>query len=105
MRPCYSPRPLAITRETVLHVARLARLELSADEVLTMQESLDKILGYVEQLGELAIDGVPETAHVAAERAPFREDALVPSLDADSALGEAPRRGAGGFAVPAFVDE
>jgi aspartyl-tRNA(Asn)/glutamyl-tRNA(Gln) amidotransferase subunit C len=96
---------LAITRETVLHVARLARLELSSAELESMQESLAKILGYVEQLGELATDGVPETAHVAAERAPLRDDALVPSLDADAALGEAPRRAPGGFAVPGFVDE
>ena len=96
---------MAITRETVLHVARLARLELSADEVESMQESLGKILGYVEQLGELATDGVPETAHVAAERAPLREDALVPSLDNAVAVGEAPRGSGGAFAVPAFVDE
>jgi aspartyl-tRNA(Asn)/glutamyl-tRNA(Gln) amidotransferase subunit C len=96
---------VAITRETVLHVARLARLELSPDEALTMQENLGKILGYVEQLGELDIEGVPETAHVAAERAPLREDALAPSLDTETALGEAPRRTSGGFAVPAFVDE
>jgi aspartyl-tRNA(Asn)/glutamyl-tRNA(Gln) amidotransferase subunit C len=96
---------LAITRETVLHVARLARLELAPDEVDKLQEDLGKILGYVEQLGELKTDGVPETSHVAAERAPFREDGLVPSLDTDLALGEAPRRTDGGFAVPAFVDE
>ncbi len=96
---------MAITHETVLHVARLARLELSPDEALVMQEKLGKILGYVEQLGELDIEGVPETAHVAAERAPFRADALAGSLDTETALGEAPRRADGGFAVPAFVDE
>ena len=96
---------MAITRETVLHVARLARLELSPDEVATMQENLGKILGYVEQLGELGTDGVPETAHVTAERAPLREDALTGSLDTESALAEAPRSAGGGFAVPAFVDE
>ena len=97
--------PLAITRETVLHVARLARLELAADEVTSMQESLDKIIGYVETLGELSMDGVPETAHVAAERAPLRQDELVPSLETETATAEAPRRAGGAFAVPAFVDE
>ena len=96
---------MAITRETVLSVARLARLELAGDEIEAMQESLGKILGYVEQLGELALEGVPETAHVAAARPPLRQDALVPSLDSDAALGEAPRRAPGGFAVPGFVDE
>jgi aspartyl-tRNA(Asn)/glutamyl-tRNA(Gln) amidotransferase subunit C len=96
---------LTITRDTVLSVARLARLELAADEVEAMQESLGKIIGYVEQLRELATDGVPETAHVAAERAPLRDDRLVPSLDTETATAEAPRRADGAFAVPAFLDE
>jgi aspartyl-tRNA(Asn)/glutamyl-tRNA(Gln) amidotransferase subunit C len=96
---------LAITRDTVLHIARLARLELDPNEVEKMRDDLGKILGYVEQLGELSIENVPETAHVAAERAPLRPDVLVPSLGNDVALGEAPRRAGGGFAVPAFVDE
>jgi len=96
---------MAITRETVLHVARLARLELEGDEVERMQRDLGKILGYMEQLAELPTEGVAETAQVAAERAPLREDALIPSLEHDLALAEAPRRGGGSFAVPAFVDE
>lgn len=96
---------MAITRETVLHVARLARLELEGDEVERMQHDLGKILGYVDQLAELPTEGILATAHVAAERAPLREDGLIPSLDHDLALREAPRRGGGAFAVPAFVDE
>jgi aspartyl-tRNA(Asn)/glutamyl-tRNA(Gln) amidotransferase subunit C len=96
---------MAITRETVLHVARLARLELEDDEVLRLQSDLGKILGYVEQLNELSTEGVPATAHVAAERAPLREDTRVPGLDQERALAEAPRQGGGAFAVPGFVDE
>jgi aspartyl-tRNA(Asn)/glutamyl-tRNA(Gln) amidotransferase subunit C len=96
---------MAITRETVLHVARLARLELDGDEVERMQRDLAKILGYVEQLSELSTEGIPATAHIATERAPLREDSLVPSLDHDRALAEAPRQGSGAFAVPGFVDE
>ena len=96
---------MAITRETVLHIARLARLELAPDEIQKMQEDLDKILGYVGELAELTIDGVPETAHVATERAPFRKDTPAASLVTETALGEAPRSAEGSFAVPAFVDE
>ena len=96
---------MAITRETVLRVARLARLELGSDEVERLQEDLGKILGYVGELAEIAMEGVPETAHVAAERAPFREDVPASSLDTQTALGEAPRSAGGAFAVPAFVDE
>ena len=96
---------MAITRETVLHVARLARLELEGDEVERMERDLAKIIGYVEQLAELPTEGIPATAHVATERAPLREDQLVPGLDQERALAEAPRRAAGAFAVPGFVDE
>lgn len=96
---------MAITRETVLHVAKLARLELEGDEVERMQRDLAKILGHVEQLAALPTDGIPATAQVAADRAPLREDTLIPSLEHDRALSEAPRRGGGSFAVPGFVDE
>lgn len=96
---------MAITKETVLHVAKLARLELTEQEVVTMQRDLGKILGHVEELNQLDTEGVAETAHVAAERAPLRPDVQRPSLDTELALTEAPRRAGGGFAVPAFVDE
>jgi aspartyl-tRNA(Asn)/glutamyl-tRNA(Gln) amidotransferase subunit C len=96
---------MAITRETVLHVARLARLELEDEEVTRMQRDLANILGHVEQLSALSTEGVPETAQVAAERAPLRPDALIPGLEHDAALAEATRKTAGSFAVPGFVDE
>jgi aspartyl-tRNA(Asn)/glutamyl-tRNA(Gln) amidotransferase subunit C len=96
---------MAITRETVLHVARLARLELEGDEIERMQRELGKILGYIAELTELPTEGIAATAHVAAERAPLRADTQIPSLDHDVALAEAPRRGGGSFAVPGFVDE
>lgn len=96
---------MAITRETVLHVAKLARLELASDEVENMQRDLGKILAYVEQLSTLNTDGVPETSHVAANVGAFRVDAVQPSLPNSEALAEAPRHAGGGFAVPAFVDD
>jgi aspartyl-tRNA(Asn)/glutamyl-tRNA(Gln) amidotransferase subunit C len=96
---------MAITRETVLHVARLARLELADEEVSRMQRDLANILGHVEQLSALSTEGVPETAHVAAERAPLRVDEAVTGLGQDAALAEAPRKTGGAFAVPGFVDE
>jgi aspartyl-tRNA(Asn)/glutamyl-tRNA(Gln) amidotransferase subunit C len=96
---------MAITKETVLHVARLARLELTPEEVETMQRDLAKILGHVEELNQLDTSGVAETAHVAAERAPLRPDVRQGSLETERALTEAPRRAGGAFAVPGFVDE
>lgn len=96
---------MAITRDNVLHVAKLARLELSDPEMDRMQRDLDGILAYVNQLAELDTSDVPATAHVAVVAAPFREDQPRPSLPHDVALSQAPRCSSDGFAVPAFVDE
>ncbi len=96
---------MTITRETVLSVARLARLELTPEEVERMSRDLGNILGYVEQLSALDTEGVPETAHVAVLESAFRPDQVTASLPNDAALAEAPRHADGGFAVPAFVDD
>ena len=53
-----------IDREQVLHVARLARLELSDDEVERMSGELTGILGHIEKIAELDLEGVPPTSHV-----------------------------------------
>jgi aspartyl-tRNA(Asn)/glutamyl-tRNA(Gln) amidotransferase subunit C len=89
----------------VLHVARLARLELNELEVDRMQRDLNGILEYVNQLSELDTTNVPATTQVAVVAAPFRADRPVPSLPHDLEVNQAPRSSADGFAVPAFVDE
>lgn len=96
---------MAITRDNVLHVAKLARLELTEAEIDRMQRDLDGILEYVNQLSELDTKDVPATTQVAVVAAPFRRDEPLPSLPHDVALSQAPRSSADGFAVPAFVDE
>ncbi len=96
---------MAITRENVLHVAKLARLELTEAEIDRMQRDLDGILEYVDQLSELDTTDVPATTQVAVVAAPFRGDEPRPSLPHDVALSQAPRSSSDGFAVPAFVDE
>lgn len=96
---------MTVTREEVLHIAALSKLKLGEDELERMQRDLSRILGYVELLGELSLDDVDPTAHVAVDAAPLRPDAGVPGLSSDVALSEAPRTLAGGFAVPAFMDE
>jgi aspartyl-tRNA(Asn)/glutamyl-tRNA(Gln) amidotransferase subunit C len=96
---------MAIPRETVLHVAKLARLELSEGEVTRMVRDLGSIIDHVAELSAVDTADVPPTTWVEVERAPFREDAVAPGVPTEQALAEAPRSGAGGFAVPAFVDE
>jgi aspartyl-tRNA(Asn)/glutamyl-tRNA(Gln) amidotransferase subunit C len=96
---------MAITREEVLHIAGLARLELSDQEIGRMQRDLDKIVGYVALLNQLDTTNVAPTSSVAVERAPLRPEGHHPGLSAEQALAEAPRRSDGGFAVPAFIED
>ena len=100
-----SARQMAITRKDVLHVARLARLDLEEHEIEPMVRDLDRILEYFAELGELDTRDVVPTASVAVEATPLRPDAVAPSLDHDIVLGQAPQIAEDGFAVPAFVDE
>jgi len=96
---------MAINRETVLHVARLARLELRDDEATRMEQDLGNILEYVATLTELDTSNVAETAHLAVEAAPLRPDEQRPGVPTELALGEAPRTAGGAFAVPGFVED
>lgn len=89
-----------IDREQVLHVARLARLHLDDDEVGRMSEELSNVLGHIERIGELDLDGVPPTSHVIEVGNALRPDEVVPSLPHEVALASAPAVAAGGFKVP-----
>ena len=89
-----------IDREQVLHVARLARLRLSDDEVGRMGAELSTILDHIEKLNELDLEGVEPTSHVVEVENVLREDVPRPSLPRDKALEQAPDAAAGGFRVP-----
>jgi len=89
-----------IDREQVLHVARLARLELSDEETDRMSQELSKVLAHVEKLGELDLAGVQPTSHVVAVDVALRPDEPHESLPGDVALASAPDVADGGFRVP-----
>jgi aspartyl-tRNA(Asn)/glutamyl-tRNA(Gln) amidotransferase subunit C len=89
-----------IDREQVLHVARLARLELSEDEVTRMTGELSAILDHIEKISELDLDGVPPTSHVIDVPNALREDVPRPSLPREVALASAPAVDDDGFSVP-----
>jgi aspartyl-tRNA(Asn)/glutamyl-tRNA(Gln) amidotransferase subunit C len=89
-----------IDREQVLHVARLARLELSDDEVAAMAGELSAILDHIEKIGELDLDDVAPTTHVVEVRSALREDVPRPSLPREVALAQAPEVADEGFSVP-----
>jgi aspartyl-tRNA(Asn)/glutamyl-tRNA(Gln) amidotransferase subunit C len=92
---------MAITRDEVLHVARLARLELSEEEVERFQEQLSAILEAVGKVSELDLSGVEPTAHPLDLVNVSGEDEPRPSLDVETALRNAPDREGDFFRVPA----
>jgi aspartyl-tRNA(Asn)/glutamyl-tRNA(Gln) amidotransferase subunit C len=89
-----------IDRDQVLHVARLVRLRLSDAEVDAMVEELPKILGHIEKMEELDLEGVEPTTHVVALENVLRADEPRPSLPVEQALEQAPDPQEGGFGVP-----
>ena len=92
---------MSLSRDQVLHVARLARLELSGDEVDRLAGELSKVLEHVETIGELGdLTDVPPTSHVVAVENALRADEPRPSMAQEVALAGAPDNALGGFRVP-----
>jgi aspartyl-tRNA(Asn)/glutamyl-tRNA(Gln) amidotransferase subunit C len=89
-----------IDRDQVLHVARLARLRLSDDEVERMAGELSGILDHIEKIGELDLDDTAPTSHVVELENVLRPDEPRPSLPRDEALAQAPDTDGQGFRVP-----
>jgi aspartyl-tRNA(Asn)/glutamyl-tRNA(Gln) amidotransferase subunit C len=89
-----------IDREQVLHVAKLARLNLSDEEVERMASELSGILEHVEHISELDLDGVEPTSHVIALENVLRPDQPRPSWDRDEMLERAPDPASGAYRVP-----
>jgi aspartyl-tRNA(Asn)/glutamyl-tRNA(Gln) amidotransferase subunit C len=92
---------MALTGEEVLHVARLARLALTDDEVERFREQLSAILEAVGTVAELDLADVEPTSHPLDIVNVWAEDEPRPSLALDEALANAPQREGGFFRVPA----
>lgn len=95
---------MRISRDDVLHVASLARLQLNDTEVDTFTGQMDAILAYVEKLNELDTAGIVPTSHAVPVENAFREDAVRPSLGVDHALANAPDRVEDYFRVPKVIE-
>jgi len=94
-----------ITLAEVEHVARLARLLLSAEEKERMRSQLDAILGYIEKLREVDVEGVEPTTHAVALVNVMREDEVRPSYPAEAMLANAPDPHGDCFRVPKILEE
>jgi aspartyl-tRNA(Asn)/glutamyl-tRNA(Gln) amidotransferase subunit C len=89
-----------IEREEVRHVASLARLQLSEEELDRMALELASVLEHIAAIGQLDLDDVAPTSHVVAVENALRADVPVPSLARESILASAPQVLDDGFAVP-----
>lgn len=94
-----------ISPEDVRHVARLARLALSDDELVRMRAEMSAILDYMDKLRSLDTAGVEPTSHAVPLRNVMREDEPVPSQPREDMLANAPDRDGDTFRVPRIIEE
>jgi aspartyl-tRNA(Asn)/glutamyl-tRNA(Gln) amidotransferase subunit C len=95
----------AISREEVAHLAHLARLAVTEEELDRFAGQLDVILQAVARVGEVAAADIPPTSHSVPLTNVYRDDTPVPGLTPDDALAGAPDAAEGRFRVPRILDE
>jgi aspartyl-tRNA(Asn)/glutamyl-tRNA(Gln) amidotransferase subunit C len=93
-----------LERDTVLHIAKLARLSLTDDEIETFSGQLGEILGHFDVLNLVDKDGVEPTAHTLALRNVMTDDLSRPSMDRGDVLGLAPETEEGYLRVRAVLE-
>ena len=99
-------RLLSLSREQVQHIARLARVGLSDDDIASFSEQLSEILDYFERLRQIDTEDVPPTAHTLPLQNVWREsDEPEPPLDKEDVLANAPVRGGDYFRVKVILEE
>ena len=96
---------MSLSPEEVRHVASLARLALTDDEIGQLSDELSAILDYAEQVGEVAAEDVPASTHPFPLRNVLRPDERRPSLSREDVLAGAPEVEQDRFAVPRIVSE
>ncbi len=94
-----------IGRGEVAHLARLARLAVTDEELGTFAGQLGEILGAVARVGEVAAEDIPPTSHAVPLTNVFRDDVPSPGLSREQALSGAPRAEEGRFQVPRILGE
>lgn len=91
-----------LTEEEVQHIAKLARLQLSEEEVKQFQPQLTETLKFIAHLGEIKIEKILPTSQVSGNKNVFREDVIGPSLTQEQALSGARRKHRGYFVTEAI---
>jgi aspartyl-tRNA(Asn)/glutamyl-tRNA(Gln) amidotransferase subunit C len=95
---------MSVTSQQVRHIATLARIAMSDEELERFVPELNNILGWVEQLGEVNTDGVEPLATVVDQKLRLREDAVTDGNIRDEVLANAPEAQHGFFPVPKVIE-
>jgi len=95
---------MKISVSDVVHVARLARLELADEEKTLFVSQMDAILGYVEKLKQLDTTGIQPTSHAVPIENAFRDDLVTLPIGIDKALANAPERAGSFYKVPKVIE-
>ena len=95
---------MSVTPEQVRHIARLARIAMSDEEIAALAPELNNILGWVEQLGEVNTDGVEPLTAVIDQKLRLRDDVVTDGDCRDAVLANAPAAEHGFFAVPKVIE-
>ena len=94
---------MKITREDVMYVAELARIDLSDDDIDVFAEQIGDILDYVDQLRRVSTEGVAPTSHAISLTNAFRDDEVSEPADPGRTLENAPESQEGYFIVPKII--
>ena len=94
---------MSLSEHDVRHVAMLARLALTDDEVEAMRDDLNSILGHIDEIQRLDLASVPPMAHAIAVTNVTRDDVVVAPLPQDVAVMNAPQSEGGAFVIPQIV--
>jgi aspartyl-tRNA(Asn)/glutamyl-tRNA(Gln) amidotransferase subunit C len=95
---------MSLDAATVRRIARLARIRVEEHEVARLQQELGGIIGWIEQLNEVDVDGIEPLAGAAQMALRLREDAVTDGGQAEDVLANAPDRAGDFFAVPKVVE-
>jgi aspartyl-tRNA(Asn)/glutamyl-tRNA(Gln) amidotransferase subunit C len=95
---------MSVSTDQVRHIARLARIAMSDEEIERLAPELNNILGWVEQLGEVNTDGVEPLATVIDQKLRLRDDVVTDGDIRDDVLANAPEAQHGFFAVPKVIE-
>jgi len=95
---------MSVSSEQVRHIAKLARIAMSDEEIERLVPELNNILGWVEQLGEVNTDGVEPLTAVVEQKLRLREDKVTDGDCRDEVLANAPAAEHGFFAVPKVIE-